>query len=153
MATVEFWIQIENNPSDVAPRNIDRLTGQTMQQITGQAPVLKTLIFTSDRSCQNPHNVQALEPGRTHSAALYPELGCAGRPEGEPVGPQRTRPHRQRDKGDDPRRGHRVRCRRQSDRPFPEPRHPIGKSAAGPHSQPAPTWLRLRADLGCRNVW
>jgi len=27
-----------------APRNIDRLTGQTMQQITGQAPLLKTLI-------------------------------------------------------------------------------------------------------------
>jgi|SRR5216684_8213566 len=44
MATVEFWIQIESNPWDVAPRNIDRLTGQTMQQITGQAPVLKTLI-------------------------------------------------------------------------------------------------------------
>jgi hypothetical protein len=44
MATVEFWIQIENNPWDVAPRNVDRLTGQTMQQITGQAPVLKTLI-------------------------------------------------------------------------------------------------------------
>src|SRR5216683_3301068 len=41
MATVEFWIQIESNPWDVAPRNIDR---QTMQQITGQAPVLKTLI-------------------------------------------------------------------------------------------------------------
>src|SRR5260370_17341405 len=44
MAPVEFWIQIENNPWDVAPRNIDRLTGQTMQQITGQAPLLKTLI-------------------------------------------------------------------------------------------------------------
>jgi hypothetical protein len=44
MATVEFWIQIENNPWDVAPHNIDRLTGQTLQQITGQAPVLKTLI-------------------------------------------------------------------------------------------------------------
>src|SRR5262245_42399925 len=44
MATAEFWIQIENNPWDVAPRNIDRLTGQTMQQITGQAPVVKTLV-------------------------------------------------------------------------------------------------------------
>ena len=38
MATVEFWIQIENNPWHVAPHNIDRLTGQTMQQLTGQAP-------------------------------------------------------------------------------------------------------------------
>jgi FtsP/CotA-like multicopper oxidase with cupredoxin domain len=44
MATVEFWIQIESNPWDVAPRGVDRLTGQTMQQITGQAPVMKTLI-------------------------------------------------------------------------------------------------------------
>jgi FtsP/CotA-like multicopper oxidase with cupredoxin domain/plastocyanin len=44
MAIVELWIQIENNPWDVAPHNIDRLTGQTVQQITGQAPILKTLI-------------------------------------------------------------------------------------------------------------
>jgi hypothetical protein len=44
MATLEFWIQIENNPWDVAPHNIDRLTGRTIQQISGQAPILKTLI-------------------------------------------------------------------------------------------------------------
>lgn len=44
MATVEFWIQIENNPWDVAPRNIDRITGQNMQQLNGQAPVVKTRI-------------------------------------------------------------------------------------------------------------
>jgi Concanavalin A-like lectin/glucanases superfamily/CARDB len=36
--------QIENNPWEVALRNIGRLTGQTMHQITGQAPVPKTLI-------------------------------------------------------------------------------------------------------------
>jgi len=35
MATVE----IENNPWDVTPRNIDRMTGRTMQQITGKARV------------------------------------------------------------------------------------------------------------------
>jgi FtsP/CotA-like multicopper oxidase with cupredoxin domain/plastocyanin len=44
MADVEFWIQIESNPWDVAPHNVDRLTGQTIQQITGQAPIVKTLI-------------------------------------------------------------------------------------------------------------
>lgn len=44
MATVEFWIQIEGNPWDVAPHNIDRLTGQTMQQMGGPAPVVKTLV-------------------------------------------------------------------------------------------------------------
>lgn len=44
MATVELWIQIENNPWDVAPHNIDRMTGQDMQQVTGNAPVIKTLI-------------------------------------------------------------------------------------------------------------
>lgn len=44
MATIEYWIQIENNPWDVAPNNIDRITGQSMQQITGKAPVPKTLV-------------------------------------------------------------------------------------------------------------
>jgi FtsP/CotA-like multicopper oxidase with cupredoxin domain/plastocyanin len=31
MATVEYWIQLENHPWDVAPNNIDRMTGQNMQ--------------------------------------------------------------------------------------------------------------------------
>jgi len=43
MATIEYWIQLENRPWDVSPRNIDRITGQTLQQITGNAPVPKTL--------------------------------------------------------------------------------------------------------------
>ncbi|MGI8567895.1 MAG: multicopper oxidase domain-containing protein [Methylocella sp.] len=37
------WIQIENNPWDVAPHNINRMTGQTIEDMTGQAPVEKTL--------------------------------------------------------------------------------------------------------------
>jgi FtsP/CotA-like multicopper oxidase with cupredoxin domain/plastocyanin len=44
MATIELWIQIENNPWDVAPHNIDRMTGQTMQQVTGNAPIIKSLV-------------------------------------------------------------------------------------------------------------
>jgi hypothetical protein len=31
MATVEYWIQIENHPWDVCPKNIDRMTGQNIQ--------------------------------------------------------------------------------------------------------------------------
>src|SRR5213596_2919741 len=44
MPDVEYWIQIENRAWDVAPNNIDRLTGQTMAQIPGgAAPVSKVL--------------------------------------------------------------------------------------------------------------
>jgi plastocyanin len=43
MATIEYWIQIENRPWDMSPHNIDRMTGQTMQQITGKAPEIVTL--------------------------------------------------------------------------------------------------------------
>jgi FtsP/CotA-like multicopper oxidase with cupredoxin domain len=38
MAIAECWIQLENKPWDTAPRNLDRLSGQTIQQATGQAP-------------------------------------------------------------------------------------------------------------------
>jgi hypothetical protein len=43
MATIEYWIQIENRPWDMSPHNIDRRTGQTMQQITSKAPETVTL--------------------------------------------------------------------------------------------------------------
>lgn len=44
MADIEYWIQIENRVWDVAPQNIDRLTGRTMAQIAGgAAPVSKVL--------------------------------------------------------------------------------------------------------------
>ncbi len=32
MATLEFWIQLENRPWDVCPNNIDRMTGQTIKE-------------------------------------------------------------------------------------------------------------------------
>ena len=28
MATIEYWIQIENHPWDVSPNHIDRMTGE-----------------------------------------------------------------------------------------------------------------------------
>jgi hypothetical protein len=45
MATIEYWIQIENHAWDVAPNNIDRMTGQDMSAIPGgAAPVDKVLV-------------------------------------------------------------------------------------------------------------
>jgi plastocyanin/FtsP/CotA-like multicopper oxidase with cupredoxin domain len=43
MATIEYWIQIENRPWDISPHNIDRMTGQDIQTVTGQAPIKVTL--------------------------------------------------------------------------------------------------------------
>jgi len=42
MATIEYWIQIENRPWDMSPHNIDRMTGRTMQQITLEGVVNRT---------------------------------------------------------------------------------------------------------------
>lgn len=39
MATIEYWIQLENRPWDASPRNIDRMTGQDMKETTGKDPV------------------------------------------------------------------------------------------------------------------
>jgi hypothetical protein len=44
MAEIEFWIQIENHSWDVSPNNIDRISGEDIQTLTGgAAPVVKTL--------------------------------------------------------------------------------------------------------------
>ena len=43
VATLEYWIQIENRPWDLSPHNIDRMTGQTMDVVTGQPKAMVTL--------------------------------------------------------------------------------------------------------------
>jgi len=43
VAIIDIWIQIENHAWDVSPNNIDRMSGQTLQQITGKAPQNVTL--------------------------------------------------------------------------------------------------------------
>jgi plastocyanin len=49
MPTLDYWIQLENKPWDVTPHNIDRLTGQTIEQLTTtlggtpKAPAVRTL--------------------------------------------------------------------------------------------------------------
>jgi plastocyanin/FtsP/CotA-like multicopper oxidase with cupredoxin domain len=59
MANLEFWIQLENRPWDASPNGRDRMTGQTIEQITGNAPVSVTLKSpgtgaTSVRVMKNP---------------------------------------------------------------------------------------------------
>lgn len=46
MATIEYWIQIENRPWDACPHNVDRMHGQTIEETLGDAgakPVVVTL--------------------------------------------------------------------------------------------------------------
>lgn len=43
MATIEYWIQLENHPWDASPNNVDRVTGQDMKQVTGKDPVTVSL--------------------------------------------------------------------------------------------------------------
>ncbi len=44
MATIEYWIQLENHAWDICPNNINRMTGQNLQTITANAPVVNTLV-------------------------------------------------------------------------------------------------------------
>lgn len=43
MATIEYWIQLENRTWDTSPHNIDRITGQDMKEATGKDPIDVTL--------------------------------------------------------------------------------------------------------------
>jgi FtsP/CotA-like multicopper oxidase with cupredoxin domain/plastocyanin len=43
MATIEYWIQIENHAWDLSPNNIDRMHGQTMEEEGHPAPSPRTL--------------------------------------------------------------------------------------------------------------
>lgn len=45
MATIEYWIQLENRPWDACPNNIDRMHGQTIEENLGVKPV--TVALTS----------------------------------------------------------------------------------------------------------
>jgi plastocyanin/FtsP/CotA-like multicopper oxidase with cupredoxin domain len=39
MATIEYWIQLENRAWDASPHNVDRMTGHTIKDATGKDPV------------------------------------------------------------------------------------------------------------------
>jgi hypothetical protein len=62
MATIEYWIRIENRPWDMSPHNIDRMSGQNMQQITGKTPATVTL--NSVVPATPPRNVTMFNPIR-----------------------------------------------------------------------------------------
>ena len=48
MADVEYWIQIENRRWDVAPNNVDRLTGRRIEDIPGNAPPAPVVISSPE---------------------------------------------------------------------------------------------------------
>jgi plastocyanin len=61
----EFWIQIENNPWDTSPNNINRITGESIESLNLRPPVLKTLtspvtLITRKVTMYNPLNEDAL---------------------------------------------------------------------------------------------
>src|SRR6266496_1093804 len=62
MATIEYWIQIENRPWDVGVNNIDRMTGHNMAATPGGgAPQVKAL--------------HSPETGVTRNRLMYRPLG------------------------------------------------------------------------------
>ena len=54
MATIEYWIQLENRPWDASPNNIDRMMGQDMKEITGKDPVDVKLSASNTRTMFAP---------------------------------------------------------------------------------------------------
>jgi FtsP/CotA-like multicopper oxidase with cupredoxin domain/plastocyanin len=54
MATIEYWIQIENRAWDLSPHNIDRMHGQTMEEEGHPAPTAHTLTSPETGVVRNP---------------------------------------------------------------------------------------------------
>ncbi len=69
---IEYWIRIENRPWDMSPHNIDRMTGQTLQQITTKAPEAVTL--NSVVSGTAPRMVTMYNPIRDDAGAVTDAL-------------------------------------------------------------------------------
>jgi FtsP/CotA-like multicopper oxidase with cupredoxin domain len=62
MATVEYWIQLENHAWDLAPNNIDRMTGQLIQDPRPQPVTLTSpeTLFSNRRTIFKPIQGDAL---------------------------------------------------------------------------------------------
>jgi hypothetical protein len=43
MASIEYWIQLENHPWDDCPNNIDRMSGQNLKDREGKDPATTSL--------------------------------------------------------------------------------------------------------------
>jgi FtsP/CotA-like multicopper oxidase with cupredoxin domain/plastocyanin len=73
MATLEYWLQLENRPWDACPHNIDRMTGQNiMTRDAGPAPVS---VFLSSAVGGPGHTVTMYKPlskgGQRIDALIY----------------------------------------------------------------------------------
>ena len=68
MAVIEYWIQIQNRQWDASPGNIDRMTGDSMQDApaVSHAPTVETLNTLVPGS--SPRQVTMFNPIRDPSA-------------------------------------------------------------------------------------
>ena len=57
MADKHVWIQLENRAWDACPNNISRMTGQTIEEVTGKAPVTV--------------NIHSPETGKNRTVTMY----------------------------------------------------------------------------------
>jgi plastocyanin len=60
MATIHYWIQLENRPWDVCPHNVDRMTGQNVKDREGVDPA--TTALSSPGSGATRNNVTLFRP-------------------------------------------------------------------------------------------
>jgi len=68
MATIEYWIQLENHPWDVSPNNIDRMSGQNLKDREGKDPATTSL--SSPGSGVVRSNVTMYRPLRKSDATV-----------------------------------------------------------------------------------
>ena len=69
----EYWIQIENRPWDICPHNIDRMTGQTIQQVDQNHPAPVSVTLTSINGGAS-RKVQMFKPIRDASGNIMDAL-------------------------------------------------------------------------------
>jgi FtsP/CotA-like multicopper oxidase with cupredoxin domain/plastocyanin len=81
---IEYWIQLENRPWDLSPHNIDRMTGQNMQAVTGQPPAMATL--TSVVPGTPPRMVNMFNPLRDGANVIDALILRRYRPPAKPDG-------------------------------------------------------------------
>src|SRR4051812_12545734 len=68
MATVEYWIQVENRRWDSSPGSIDRMTGRNMHDAVGYTPSVETL--TTYVPGSSPRQVTMFNPLRDSNGVV-----------------------------------------------------------------------------------
>ncbi|PWU08781.1 MAG: hypothetical protein C5B51_07310 [Terriglobia bacterium] len=74
MATIEYWIQIENRAWDVCPHNIDRMWGQNLEHREGKDPVNVTLKAKVPPNFPATRNVTMYKPLRNDDDTIMEAL-------------------------------------------------------------------------------